>query len=716
MSLTLLPQKASSCFLASADVTSAPFTCTVGDVSLSLSTTSLTLANSNVAVFSSNLSVFTGTNVALPTNIKLVKDPSNVVVRFGNNNILKAPASRFSPTFSNGSISFLGSGYTNPTYQPSQVFENPATFTRDVSAPNITTLSNAVTTTTANLVALSNLIVPQTNWSSNALFPKTGGTLSGSVMIAQDNSYLAIDDITSTRMGFVKKFGYPPALMYTSNEHLTVGALQSSNLKEVADKNYVEHMRILGNTGFVGIGTSAPQTLLDVNGTITATAFAGPTITSLGNTSAWSSNALYPKSGGTVTGDVVATGNVVATGSITSSNLFTVATPDGDKILLTAAGGNASKLTHGSGWTVGVHAGRSNSWTGNIALRTGTPSGYADRLYINNAGNIGVNTNTPSSALDVNGTINATSFTGPTITALDSKANFSSNTSAWSSNSTTAATEVSAWSSNNLFNKNTGGSVSGNLVTTGTITANAGPVSVVTSTNARYRLYNNGSTAEWAFGQKDSTSHNFVLSKVVSGTESDYVTVDTSGNLEVAGEVYGSIVGATSYLTAPGGTSSGGLYTALPSPVDGANFIPGDTAIGRGGITVVNGVVGDVPEEQSNSALWVNGGITASQFLRVGTFALGAFTVLFPFTVTVGTSGSATKTQSGIQFWEGQLTRTMPTTNYHAIISYKQDGVSDTFVGKISDRTTTSLTLYTTRVNGGSWATSVEAFIILYAK
>jgi hypothetical protein len=84
--------------------------------------------------------------------------------------------------------------------------------------------------------------------------------------------------------------------------------------------------------------------------------------------------------------------------------------------------------------------------------------------------------------------------------------------------------------------------------------------------------------------------------------------------------------------------------------------------------------------------------------------------------VTVGTSGSQTKTQTGIQFLEGFVNRTMPTNNYNAIITYKQDGVSDVFVGKISDRTTTSLTLYTTRVNGSSWTQSVEAHIILWAK
>jgi hypothetical protein len=52
---------------------------------------------------------------------------------------------------------------------------------------------------------------------------------------------------------------------------------------------------------------------------------------------------------------------------------------------------------------------------------------------------------------------------------------------------------------------------------------------------ARYHLYNGGSVAEWIFGQKTSTSHNFILSKMVAGSESDYFTVDTSGNATISG-------------------------------------------------------------------------------------------------------------------------------------------------------------------------------------
>ena len=50
---------------------------------------------------------------------------------------------------------------------------------------------------------------------------------------------------------------------------------------------------------------------------------------------------------------------------------------------------------------------------------------------------------------------------------------------------------------------------------------------------ARLRLYNGSGTAEWLLGQKTNTDHDFKLSKLVAGSESDYFTVDTAGNLSL---------------------------------------------------------------------------------------------------------------------------------------------------------------------------------------
>lgn len=66
---------------------------------------------------------------------------------------------------------------------------------------------------------------------------------------------------------------------------------------------------------------------------------------------------------------------------------------------------------------------------------------------------------------------------------------------------------------------------------------------------ARYHLYNHGGVAEWVFGQKNSTSHDFILSKLVSGTETNYLTVSSSGIVSIAG---GLNLGSGQTIYSPG--------------------------------------------------------------------------------------------------------------------------------------------------------------------
>ena len=52
---------------------------------------------------------------------------------------------------------------------------------------------------------------------------------------------------------------------------------------------------------------------------------------------------------------------------------------------------------------------------------------------------------------------------------------------------------------------------------------------ISTNGEARYHLYNGGATAEWNFGQKSNTNHDFIISKTVAGVDSDYFKIDTLG-------------------------------------------------------------------------------------------------------------------------------------------------------------------------------------------
>lgn len=310
---TTLSQKASSSFLASADVFSTPFSLTVGDVLLSTLGSNLTLSNSNVTVFSSNCPAAL---VALPTNIKLIKDTSNVTVRYGNSNVLRANANRFSPSFSNGSVSFSGSSYSNAAYAPTQVFENPGIFTRDISAPNLTLMNGVITSTSNALVSLSNSVVPQAAfgsnlsvWSSNNLIPKSGGTFTGDVAVRSSNLYVFPG--TDTNQGIRVIGNNQDGASYTTNQ----GGFASwfgVSFKCLTDNTcrFVHNCRN-GDTS--------------ITGTMTANAFAGGTITSLSNAtvfssnaSAFSSNSLFPKTGGNISG-FVNVGNYVSASNFVST-------------------------------------------------------------------------------------------------------------------------------------------------------------------------------------------------------------------------------------------------------------------------------------------------------------------------------------------------------------------------------------------------------------
>jgi hypothetical protein len=67
----------------------------------------------------------------------------------------------------------------------------------------------------------------------------------------------------------------------------------------------------------------------------------------------------------------------------------------------------------------------------------------------------------------------------------------------------------------------------------GAPSATIGNVRISSSGQARFHLYNGGATAEWLFGQKTISSHNFILSKSVGGSESDYLVVDTAGRVGI---------------------------------------------------------------------------------------------------------------------------------------------------------------------------------------
>jgi len=98
---------------------------------------------------------------------------------------------------------------------------------------------------------------------------------------------------------------------------------------------------------------------------------------------------------------------------------------------------------------------------------------------------------------------------------------------------------------------------SGTGIFSNTVTVNG--VMSVNSNDARYHLYNNAAVAEWKFGQKSTSRNDFSFTKVVAGTETDYLTINHTGNvginntspaytLDVAGSLRAQVVGAQAHV------------------------------------------------------------------------------------------------------------------------------------------------------------------------
>jgi hypothetical protein len=99
-------------------------------------------------------------------------------------------------------------------------------------------------------------------------------------------------------------------------------------------------------------------------------------------------------------------------------------------------------------------------------------------------------------------------------------------------------------------------------VTAAAGSATAGNIRIAPSTagQARFHLFNGGATAEWLFGQKTSTDHDFKLSKSVAGSESDYLTVTTTGSVGIGTTSPGSLLDVNGAITARGDGSQVALY------------------------------------------------------------------------------------------------------------------------------------------------------------
>jgi hypothetical protein len=152
-------------------------------------------------------------------------------------------------------------------------------------------------------------------------------------------------------------------------------------------------------------------------------------------------------------------------------------------------------------------------------------------------------------------------------------------------------------------------------VTLAAASATIGNVRIAPSVagQARFHLFNGGGTAEWLFGQKTSTDHSFKLSRSVAGSETDYLTVDTSGRVGI-----GTISPSAGLDVVADGTTDG-MTLKLTAP---------STAQGRRATfslySTFEGTADNVPRRTADVVAGFNGGAWGSEFLSVGVGRNGA--------------------------------------------------------------------------------------------
>jgi hypothetical protein len=193
-------------------------------------------------------------------------------------------------------------------------------------------------------------------------------------------------------------------------------------------------------------------------------------------------------------------------------------------------------------------------------------------MLIDNQGNVGINTTSPTSLLHVNGSgiinnLNTTNLTSESalITNL--------NNTNISSGSVISNTSFIS----DKLNIGPGSNAGGRYLQVGTLnsgTASYGNISISNDGPARYHLFNNGGQAEWLLGQKSKTLSNFVLSKLVSGIETDYFTVNVNGNVGINTLSSGS--GSIGVISANGTNAAIGFLTGNLTPF---NFGSGEVGL-----------------------------------------------------------------------------------------------------------------------------------------
>lgn len=462
-------------------------------------------SNISVRLLGSNLKITNATSnlcsvfspYIIPNSFNTVgvnRYDNSVMVSVNASNIVRLTSSNeLAASYSNSSILVTASNagvFKDVTYQSVVVTNTAMTFVKPVkavtiAASNITACNLAVMTSNISastslaiyssntVIGLSNLVVPQATfssnvaqWSSNNLYPKSGGTITGNVGIKTTPSY-ELDVAGNIRL--LRGAGNPATILINptgvGNTQSTIQFVNSGHYITCFDSNIngwarpgtghhvfyvsgghvfsgpVSFLDSIGGTAVAALSNTAmfgSNTSISASNTATATsnAFytstAGSTATYASNTATWSSNNNINRTTESIA--TLTTSNITIRGTGVNPLCLVLSNLNNPGIVLYSS--NASLEVAVSSITGGYSSDALPGdgiirFSSNLYIQQGP---FSSAICVNSNNRVGIQTKNPVYGLHVASTFFASNVQSPTIDVLSNTSFPALSTSIWASN------------------------------------------------------------------------------------------------------------------------------------------------------------------------------------------------------------------------------------------------------------------------------------------